>query len=102
MNPLSALSAPALPGAPTRDPAEEAREASLRAVAAEFESVFLAQMLQHAGAGRPPEAMGGGHGEAAFASLLTAEHARLMTEAGGIGLADTLYRALARRDGDRP
>jgi hypothetical protein len=43
--------------------------------------------------------MGGGHGEAAFASLLTVEHARLMTKAGGLGLAATIYRALARDAG---
>ncbi len=99
MTPSVTALAPATIAEPARKTDADAREASLRAVAAEFESVFLAQMLTHAGAGRTPESMGGGHGEAAFASLLTAEHARLMTTAGGIGLAETIYRALARNEG---
>jgi Rod binding domain-containing protein len=66
----------------------------LRAAATEFEIQFLADMLKHAGFGKPRTEMGGGPGEEAFASLLVREQARLMTEAGGIGLAERLFEAL--------
>ncbi len=66
----------------------------LRAAAAEFEIQFLAEMLTHAGFGKARTEMGGGPGEEAFASLLVREQARLMSEAGGIGLAERLFEAL--------
>jgi flagellar protein FlgJ len=46
-------------------------------------------------------AFGGGAGEAQFASFLTQEHARLLAERGGIGLAEGIYRALRRPGGGR-
>lgn len=66
----------------------------LRAAAMEFEAQFLSEMLTHAGFGKPRADMGGGPGEEAFASLLVREQARIMTEAGGIGLAERLFEAL--------
>jgi flagellar protein FlgJ len=51
-------------------------------------------MLTHAGFGKARTEMGGGPGEDAFASMLVREQARLMTEAGGIGLAERLFEAL--------
>lgn len=74
---------------------------ALRQVAVEFEAAFLAEMLNHAGVGETPEGFGGGAGEDAFASLLTREQARMMAERGGIGLADAIEAALARRGGAR-
>lgn len=95
---LRAASAPGTTQ-PRQTPRDPAREASLRAVATEFEATFLAQMLQHAGAGRSPEGFGGGAGEDAFASMLTAEHARLLAGAGGVGLADAIFASLLRSEG---
>jgi flagellar protein FlgJ len=66
----------------------------LRAAAMEFEVQFLSEMLMHAGFGKPRTDMGGGPGEEAFASLLVREQARMMTQAGGIGLAERLFEAL--------
>lgn len=85
-------------GAERARPADDARAAELRRVATEFEAVFLAQMLKHAGVGKTPEAFGGGEGEDAFADMLTAERARLMAERGGIGLGEQLFEALLARE----
>lgn len=102
------IDAPRPPGGPQATataappaPAPE-RQAALMEVARAFEASFLAEMLAHAGAGRTPESMGGGAGEDAFASLLVREQARAMAEAGGIGLAASIYRALAAREGLAP
>jgi Rod binding domain-containing protein len=84
--------APALP---------PAREAALREAAQALEAGFLTEMLKHSGLGRTPEAMGGGAGEDAFASLLAREQAEAMAEAGGIGLARSIYEALARAEAPR-
>jgi Rod binding domain-containing protein len=81
---------------------DEARRAELRAVAVEFESVFLAQMLDHAGVGKTPKAFGGGVGEDAFRGHLIGEQARLMADRGGIGLAETIFQAMAEREGLEP
>lgn len=93
--PLSPLPAPAAPDA-ERD---STREAALRQVAQQFEAVFLAQMMQHAGAGKASQAFGGGAGEEAFRGHLVAEQAKLMAARGGVGLAEQLFEALARREG---
>jgi peptidoglycan hydrolase FlgJ len=70
---------------------------ALRAVARELEASFLAEMLKHAGFGESRESFGGGIGEEQFASLLRTEHARALTDRGGIGLAESLFRALVAR-----
>lgn len=62
--------------------------------ARELEAAFLAEMLAHAGLGETEGAFSGGAGEAQFASFLRHEQARLMVEAGGIGLAETIFRAM--------
>jgi hypothetical protein len=41
-----------------------------------------------------PAGFGGGPGEQAFASLLTEEYARLLSERGGIGLAERVFDIL--------
>ena len=69
-----------------------------------LESVFLSEMLSHAGlgaglgAGTDTESggFGGGIGEQQFASFLRQEQADLMVRRGGIGLAEQLYRAMTR------
>lgn len=81
-------------GAPAPSPAALGDESELRAAAAAFEAEFLAEMLKHAGLGAPRNAFGGGPGEEAFASLLVREHARLLVDRGGIGLAERLFEAM--------
>ncbi len=62
--------------------------------ARELEAVFLNEMLAQGGLGTAPESFGGGIGEEQFASFLRAEQANLMVDRGGIGLAETLFRAM--------
>ena len=71
--------------------------ARLRAVAQELEASFLAEMLKHAGLGETPEAFGGGAGEEQFASLLRQEQAKALVSAGGIGLAEQIFKSLVQR-----
>lgn len=94
MDPIAALTARHAP------PAEPARgpDAPLRDVATKFEAVFLAEMFAHTGLGATRESNGGGAGEEAFASLLAREWADKVAAAGGFGLADRIYQALAARE----
>ncbi len=73
----------------------------LREAAKALEASFLAEMLAHAGLGETSEAFGGGPGEDAFASLLVREQARLLSERGGIGLAEKLFEAMTRAEDAR-
>jgi len=77
------------------------RDSRLQDAARELEASFLAEMLKHAGFGAPRATFGGGAGEDQFASLLRVEHARVLAENGGIGLAQGLFDALVRRENAR-
>ena len=76
------------------------RDAALRLAAQHLEAQFLSEMLKTAGLGETPEAFGGGVGEDQFASLLRDEQAGIMARAGGVGLAESIFDALKRREGD--
>ncbi len=75
-----------------------APEQRLAQTAQRFEGAFLAQMLKASGAGRPPDGVGGGIGEAQFASFLTDLRAQAMARQGGLGLAETIIRSLDAGD----
>lgn len=77
--------------APTRDGA-------LLDAAKKLEATFLAEMLKGAGFGEARDSFGGGEGEDQFASFLVQEQATAMVEAGGIGLAENLFRSLKERN----
>ncbi|MGG7566967.1 rod-binding protein [Rhodovulum sp. DZ06] len=85
---------PLLGGGAAPPSAPAVTDEELRAAAEAFEAQFLTEMLGHAGLGAPRSAFGGGPGEEAFASLLVREHARLLVERGGIGLAERLFEAM--------
>lgn len=72
-------------------------EANLREVAEDLEASFIAEMLKHAGFGEARAQFGGGAGEEQFASMLRNEHARAITNAGGIGLAEMIFESLVQR-----
>jgi hypothetical protein len=72
-------------------------DAALREVARALEASFLAEMLKQASFGESRESFGGGAGEDQFASMLRNEHARLLADQGGIGLAESLFQALVAR-----
>ena len=76
--------------------------AALREAAEAFETVFLTEMLSHAGMGATGgsfggEDLGGGVGEEAFSSLLTREWADRISRKGGLGLSDAIYESLLAR-----
>ena len=80
-DPMTDISAPHLhPVSATKRPQIDP---ALKAAATELEAAFLAEMLKSAGLGQAREAMGGGAGEAQFASLLATEHAKALAKAGG-------------------
>lgn len=71
------------------------RDADLDAVAKEFESVLVGQMVQAMFAGLETDGpFSGGHGETMMRSMLTDEYAKAMVEEGGLGLADHIKREL--------
>jgi Rod binding domain-containing protein len=86
------IAAPATPPAPSHPAADPA---ALHRKAEELETVFLSEMLAHAGLGQEDGAFGGGMGGAQFASFLREAQAGAMVRAGGIGLAESLFRAMS-------
>lgn len=66
----------------------------LRQKAAQLETAFLSEMLSHAGLGAMEGSFGGGIGEEQFASFLRQEQAAAMVHKGGIGLTESLFRAM--------
>ena len=70
--------------------AEKARE-----TAKDFEAFFLGQMLQPMFANINPEPpFGGGHAEKIWRSMMVDEMGKSMAAAGGIGIADSIQRAI--------
>ncbi|MHA6287052.1 rod-binding protein [Maricaulis sp. CAU 1757] len=68
-----------------------------RAAAEEFESFFLSQMIEQMFSGVGEDnPFGGGAGEKAFTGLLHEEYAKVMSQAGGLGLADRLTSEILR------
>ncbi len=94
MDPISPLAA----ARPARPPGSDRQDARLMQAAKDLEASFLAEMLKSAGLGKTPGLLGGGAGEDQFSSLLVREQARAMVEAGGIGLAQSLFEALKEQD----
>lgn len=81
--------APALGGA--------RNESEARAIAEDFESFFLSQMIEQMFAQTGEEnPFGGGAGERAFTGLLHEEYAKVMAQSGGLGLADRLTSEILR------
>lgn len=74
--------------------------AALRKLSFELESAFLSEMLAHAGLGKVSDSFGGGIGEEQFSSFLRKEQADAMVQKGGIGLAESLFRAMTEGRND--
>lgn len=81
-------------GLPQPDPHAEMRE-----VAQDLEAAFLTEMLKHAGFGeaRDQDSFGGGIGEEQFSSMLRDQHAQAISARGGLGLAESIFQSLVRR-----
>ena len=94
-NPGSATRIPDRPEGDTIDAARSAVRAKARETATEFESSFLSVMLGQMMTdidGEGPFGSGGAGG--VWRSFLGDEYAKSFAKAGGIGLADHVYRAL--------
>ncbi|MDR0807946.1 MAG: chemotaxis protein chel [Gemmobacter sp.] len=74
--------------------------ARLHVKAAEMEAAFLSEMLAHAGLDDKHGGFGGGAGGEQFASFLREEQSRALVAHGGIGLTESLFKALMQRAGD--
>lgn len=66
-------------------------------VSKEFEAQFISQMLENMFSGVETDGpMGGGEAEATYRSMLTNEYGKLISRAGGIGVADHVKREMLR------
>ena len=69
-------------------------------VAADFERMFIAEMLQPMFSGLSTEApFGGGVAEDTFRPMLLDQYADAISESGGIGIADSVLSELLRIQG---
>jgi peptidoglycan hydrolase FlgJ len=72
-----------------------ANQAKARAAAQDFEAVFLNSMFQQMFTGIDGEGPFGGNGASGvWRSFLTDEYAKSFAKAGGIGIANEVYRSL--------
>lgn len=67
---------------------------ALARTARDFETAFLAETLSHMGLDRTK----GVQGAAPFASFVNRAYAEQLVERGGLGLAESIVRALASHD----
>ena len=107
MSPDAALSfgtsGTALHTVPTTLGKNATREDKAHAQARDFEQVYLSKMLNQMFAGLTTDGpFGGGQAEETWRGLLVDEYATTIAKAGGIGIADAVYRDLiALQEGAR-
>jgi peptidoglycan hydrolase FlgJ len=83
-------------------PAAKTVHDKARAAAQDFEAVFVNSMVQQMFTGIDGEGPFGGKGSTGvWRSLLTDEYAKSFVKAGGIGIADHVYRALIAQQAAR-
>ncbi|MGH6725030.1 MAG: flagellar assembly peptidoglycan hydrolase FlgJ [Pseudolabrys sp.] len=81
--------------APAAGKLSAAGKAKAHAAAQDFEAVFLNSMFQHMFTGVDGEGPFGGEGATGvWRSVLTDQYAKAIVKAGGIGIADHVYRSL--------
>ncbi len=82
---------------PPPQPTTAGDPAAARRAAEEFESFFVARMLEHMFEGVSTEApFGGGNGERIWRSFLIEEYGDVIAKTGGLGIADAVERQLLR------
>jgi flagellar protein FlgJ len=80
--------------------AELLKRGQIQETAQKFEASFLSVMMQSMFEGvKTSEPFGGGQGEDMFKSLLTEAMAKEVSNAGGIGLSDTIQREMLKLQG---
>lgn len=66
-------------------------------IAQEFEASFLTEMLKYTGINKTSESFGGGAGEDAFSSMLSAAYADALVDSGGIGITEIVYQSILEK-----
>lgn len=94
MTPIPVLPGPVPPRSLPMPPTDDAR---LLAAAQKLEATFLSEMLKSAGLDEAKSAFGGGAGEDHFQSYLRDAQANELVDAGGIGMAESLFNAMKAR-----
>jgi Rod binding domain-containing protein len=84
--------------APSGPPILSPRDHALQRAAVKMEAQFLSEILKSSGFDARGAGLGGGVGEEQFQSFLRDAQAEAMAEAGGIGLAESLFQALKEKD----
>ena len=65
--------------------------------AKEFESVFLAIIIEQMSTGTEPDApFGGGSAEKVYKSMMSQQYAKSISQSGGIGIADQVYAEILK------
>ena len=92
---LTALDLMAANQAASAKPAGTANNTKAKAAAQDFEAVFLNSMFQQMFTGIDGEGpFGGGGAAGVWRSFLTNEYSKTFAKAGGVGIADEVYRSL--------
>ncbi|WP_159718425.1 rod-binding protein [Geminicoccus flavidas] len=78
----------------TRQPAPLRKWPAAEETAREFESVFLARMLEGMSTGLSGSLLSGGQAEETWRSFMNDEYAKLISRSGGIGVADAVLQAM--------
>lgn len=73
--------------------------AKVKTLAAQFESMLLSQMLKQMKDSMAPGSDDEGFGGEVFSDTINTELGAALTKSGGVGLADSLMKALSRIDG---
>lgn len=95
---LDALQQRLKAGTGTSTGAETKDDDKLRQAAEDFEAVFLNQMFSEMFKGIKTDGpFGGGHGEEVFRGMLVNEYSKTVAKAGGIGVADAVYKELLKQ-----
>lgn len=78
-----------------RLPATSMNDKNLKQAAIKLEAMFLAETLKSSGFGQPDGSFNGGSGEQHFSSFLVEAQANEIAFAGGIGLAESIFKAIS-------
>lgn len=91
----SALAAQSVSATATPQPAKGRTSEEAHKAGEEFEAFFLTQMLEHMFKGIKTDGLfGGGYGEGVYRSVMLQEYGRVLSKAGGLGIADMVGREL--------
>ena len=75
-------------------PSETARDPRMWQAAKAMEASFLAEMLKSAGLDAAPGGVSAGPGQDQFATFLLEAQAERIVQAGGLGLAESIYESM--------